>query len=73
MSNYPDDDLDLVDPHDDRHQQVKPPSVVVEEDVFSSDETSSESPDIDDELEKVGLKGDSEEGPQDLGVDKKID
>ncbi len=64
-SNVGDDD-DL------KHQQAKPPSVVGEEDPFSGDATSSESPDIDVELEKVGLSGD-EEGIKPLGVDKDVD
>lgn len=45
---------------DAKHQQAKSPSVKGEEDVFSGDTTTSESPDIDSELEKVGLHGDEE-------------
>jgi len=50
-----------------KHQQAKSPAVTGEEDVFSGDATTSESPDIDEELEKMGLHGD-EEGIKPLGV-----
>ena len=75
MNDNIDDPKDIAEPpsHDDIHESVKPPSVLGEEDVFSGDATNSESPDIDVELEKVGLRGDSEEGPSDLNVDKEID
>ena len=61
-----DDDKNLADDQSDddlKHQQAKPPSVTGEEDVFSGDATSSESPDIDEELKKVGLSHDDDEGP----------
>ena len=75
MSNNFDDPNDLVKPtsHDDLHDIVKPPSVLGEEDPFSGDATNSESPDIDAELEKVGLRGDSDDGPKPLGVDEEVD
>ncbi len=72
-----DDDFDPTD-HDnyepaDNHndpidENVKSPAVEGEEDVFSGDATDSVSPDIDKELEKVGLHGDDEESltPLDL-------
>ena len=50
---------------------AKPPSVTGEEDPFSGDATSSESPDIDEELEKVGLHGD-EEGVKELDVGEEL-
>ena len=56
-----------------KHQQSKSPSVAGEEDVFSGDATTSESPDIDEELEKVGLRGDTDEGPKPLGIDEDLD
>ncbi|OGD87541.1 hypothetical protein A3J17_03205 [Candidatus Curtissbacteria bacterium RIFCSPLOWO2_02_FULL_40_11] len=49
----------------------KPPSVTGEEDPFSGDATSSESPDIDEELKKVGLHGD-EQGAKELDVDEEL-
>lgn len=52
---------------DAKHQKAKPPSVTGEEDAFSGD-MPAEPPDIDEELEKVGLKGDDEEGIKPLGV-----
>lgn len=65
-----DDDTVVDDQSDDdfKHQHAKPPSVAGEEDVFSGDATSSESPDIDEELEKVGLSGDSDKGIKPLAV-----
>ena len=42
---------------DQKHEAAKSPSVLGEEDPFSGDATSSESPDIDHELAKVGLHG----------------
>lgn len=68
--NDPNDQDDTTyTPTDDdaKHQQAKPPSVSGEENAFSGDSTTSESPDIDSELEKVGLHGD-EEGAKPLGV-----
>ena len=50
---------DVVDPHDLAHQQSKPPSVTGEEDTMSGD-MPQEAADIDEELGKVGLSGDSE-------------
>ena len=49
----------------------KPPSVAGEENPFSGDATSSESPDIDEELKKVGLHGD-EQGAKELDVDEEL-
>lgn len=57
---------------DDDIKGTKTPAVADEEDVFSGDATSSESPDIDDELEKVGLKGD-ENGIRPLDVDQELE
>ncbi|MDO8486992.1 MAG: hypothetical protein Q7S45_01715 [Candidatus Curtissbacteria bacterium] len=51
---------------------VAPPSVTGEEDVFSGDATTSESPDIDEELKKVGLHGDEAHGPGPLNVDEEL-
>lgn len=67
-----DDNLDIVDADELKHNEAKSPSVLGEEDPFSGDATSSESPDIDEELEKVGLHGD-EEGVKPLGVDEEVD
>lgn len=55
---------------DQKHQDTKPPSVVGEEDI--SGDMPAESHDIDEELQKVGLKGDDEEGPKPLGVDEDL-
>lgn len=66
---------DVDDPkkdHDQEHEAAKPPSVEGEENPFSGDATSSESPVIDDELQKVGLHGD-EDGVKELDVAKEID
>ena len=52
MMNYDDQDSN------EEENPEKPPSVTGEEDPFSGDATSSESPDIDEELKKVGLHGD---------------
>ena len=49
----------IVDPDDLKHQQSKPPSVTGEEDTMSGD-MPQEAADIDEELGKVGLSGDSE-------------
>ena len=65
------DDQDLIDPDGKKHQKAKPPSVTGEEDAFSGD-MPAESPDIDEELGKVGLSGD-EEGPKPLGVTNELD
>ncbi len=53
-------------------EPIAPPSVTGEEDVFSGDATTSESPDIDEELEKVGLRGDEDHGPSSLDVDEEL-
>ena len=53
---------------DEKHEAAKSPAVLGEEDPFSGDATSSESPDIDDELAKVGLKG----GNRPLGLDDEL-
>lgn len=70
--NNQDDQINQPVDDDTKHQQAKPPSVTGEEDVFSGDATASESPDIDEELEKVGLHGDEEENPKPLGVDEEL-
>lgn len=54
-------------------EPVAPPSVTGEEDVFSGDATTSESPDIDEELKKVGLHGDKSHGPGSLDVDEELE
>lgn len=61
----------LVDDDDDI-KGTQTPAVADEEDVFSGDATSSESPDIDEELEKVGLKGD-ENGVRPLDVNEELE
>lgn len=58
--------------HDEKHEKVKPPSVEGEENPFSGDATSSESPDIEDQLKKVGLHGD-EEGIKPLDVANELE
>jgi len=70
----PNDDLNDNQQHpssndDLKHQVVKPPSVVGEEDI--SGDMPTESPDIDEELGKVGLSGD-EEGIKPLGLDQDL-
>ncbi len=54
-------------------EPVASPAVTGEEDVFSGDATTSESPDIDDELKKVGLHGDEDHGPGSLNVDEELE
>ena len=49
-------------------EKVESPAVLGEQNPFSGDATSSESPDIDEEMEKVGKHGD-EEGVKPLGED----
>ena|SRR3989344_3540913 len=72
--NHAGDDLDLTDPLDKKREDAEPPSVKGEEDPFSGDSTSSESPDIDAELAKVGLHGDDPDGaPDPLGVANELD
>ena len=63
----------IYHPADDdlKHQQSKPPSVTGEEDL--SGDMTIESPDIDEELEKVGLKGDDDKGPKPLGNHDDLD
>jgi len=63
---------DQTSDDDIKHQQAKPPSVTGEEDVFSGDATTSESPNIDEELEKVGLTGDDGEDIQPLDIASKL-
>ncbi|OGD92660.1 hypothetical protein A2697_02530 [Candidatus Curtissbacteria bacterium RIFCSPHIGHO2_01_FULL_41_44] len=59
------DDAAYTETNDDlKHQQVKPPSVVGEEDI--SGDMPAEPADIDEELAKVGRQGD-DEGPKPLG------
>lgn len=59
---------DYTEENDDiKHQAAKSPAVVGEEDVFSGDAPTAEPADIDDELEAVGLHGDSDKGPRELG------
>lgn len=54
-----------------KQNPATPPSVIGEENPFSGDATSSESPDIDEELGKVGLQGD-EEGIKPLDVNEEL-
>ena len=55
-------------------EPIASPSVTGEEDAFSGDATDSESVDIDQELGKVGLRGDEEdETPAPLGVGRELD
>lgn len=56
------DNLEIVDPDDLKHQQSKPPSVVGEENVFSGD-APAEPADIDEELHKAGLTHDTGDSP----------
>lgn len=58
-SDYPDDD-EL------KHEQAESPAVKDSQDAFSGS-MPEESPDIDEELEKVGLKGDGDKDPTPLG------
>ena len=58
------------DPDDVKHEEAKSPAVAGEEDAFSGD-MPAESPDIDAELEKLGLRGDVD-GVRPLGVDEEI-
>lgn len=68
-----DDQQDFDETKDDsKHEAAKSPSALGEEDPFSGDATSSESPDIDAELEKVGLQGD-DDGVKPLGVSDDLD
>ncbi|KKP93632.1 MAG: hypothetical protein UR98_C0003G0002 [Parcubacteria group bacterium GW2011_GWA1_36_12] len=67
MTNYDDQDS-----NSEEGDPKKPPSVAGEEDPFSGDATSSESPDIDEELEKVGLHGD-EEGVKPLSIGNELE
>ena len=62
----------LVSDDDDHNKPNQSPAVLDEEDVFSGDATSSESPDIDEELEKVGLKGD-DDGVRTLDIDEELE
>lgn len=82
MTNFDPDDHTipqipiLEDTGPDEHQFAEPiaaPSVTGEEDVFSGDATTSESPDIDEELKKVGLHGDETHGPGSLNVGEELE
>lgn len=75
MSDDPnqDDQQNFDETNDDsKHEAAKSPSVLGEEDPFSGDATSSESPDIDAELAKVGLQGD-DDGIKPLDVSEDLD
>lgn len=78
-----DDDFDPTD-HDnyepaDNHndpidEDLKSPAVAGEQDPFSGDATDSVSPDIDDELKKVGLHGDTQdENPSPLDLPDELE
>ena len=71
MTDTNDNVFRLVDDDDDQ-KVTQTPAIADEEDVFSGDATSSESPDIDEELEKVGLKGD-ENGIRPLDIDEELE
>lgn len=69
---------EAIIPADDIHtdgltKAQTPPSVVGEEDVFSGDAAGAEPANIDDELELVGLKGDDDSGPRELGVQEELE
>lgn len=49
-------------------EPIASPSVTGEEDVFLGDMPQGEPADIDQELEKLGLSGDSDKGPKTLGI-----
>lgn len=72
MNNDQNNQPDFDEKNDDaKHQASKPPSVLGEENPFSGDATNSESPDIDDQLEEVGLKGDKD-GIKPLGLTEEL-
>lgn len=66
-----DDNIYRVINDDNDTKGTQTPAIADEEDVFSGDATSSESPDIDEELGKVGLKGD-EDGVKTLDIDEEL-
>lgn len=68
----PSDDVALPQDHDRTREETKSPSIVGKEDVLSQDVASSEPADIDEELDKVGLRGD-EEGVKPLRIDEDLD
>jgi len=69
-----DDDIytTVDDGEEENNDDTKSPAVSGEEDPFSGDATSSESPDIDKELQKVGLTSD-EGGVRPLDVDEELE
>lgn len=67
-----DDDISEVSDDDLKHQAAKPPAVLDEENVFSG-HAPEEPADIDEELEKVGRKGDTDEDPRPLGTNSPPD
>ncbi len=71
MADTDDNVYRLIDDDDDV-KGTQTPAIADEEDVFSGDATSSESPDIDEELEKVGLKGD-QHGVRSLDIDEELE
>ncbi len=72
MRDSDDDHYPPIDDEENDDDKVKSPAVPGEEDPFSGDATSSESPDIDEELEKVGLTSD-ENGVRPLDVDEELE
>ncbi|MBI2327427.1 hypothetical protein HYU92_03825 [Candidatus Curtissbacteria bacterium] len=67
---YPLPDTVWADDEDLKHKKSQSPAVLDSEDAFSGS-MPEESPDIDEEMEKVGLHGD-EEGVKPLGVKEKL-
>lgn len=67
---YPLPDTVWEDEDETKHKKSESPAVLDSEDAFSGS-TPGESPDIDEELEKVGLHGD-EEGIKPLGVNEEL-
>ena len=60
-------DLDELDPDDIKHEEAESPAVKGEQDAFSGD-TPVESPDLDEEMAKIGEEIDPEH-PKPLGED----
>lgn len=66
-----DGDDDLIE--DKFEEPIASPNVTGEQDVFSGDTPQGEPADIDAELEKLGLPGDTDKGPRTLDVSKDLD
>ena len=63
---------DYYDDHDKAVEDPKKPPSVLGEESPSGDATSSESMDIDEELQRVGLHSDNDEGPQSLDLEDEL-